>query len=709
MPATERTLVTAALPYANGPLHFGHLAGAYFPSDMYVRFKRLRGESVLFVCGSDEHGVPIMISAEKEGVTPQAIVDRFHELNKSTFERLGISFDYYARTSSPVHHKTSQELFLTLYEKGFLIAREEPQLYDEDAKMFLPDRYVEGTCPVCSNPSARGDQCENCGTYLNQTELINPRSKITGNKPVVRATRHWYFALSKFQKPLEAFVESHKNDWREHVVQAARSWLKVGLNDRPITRDLDWGVQVPLEDAKGKVLYVWFDAPIGYISATKEGLDPAINPRAKDFTGIESDWRTWWQSEDTKWVCFLGKDNIVFHTILFPAMLQAHNEASSERKYILPENVAANEFMNLQGQKLSKSRGWVIEPHEYLDRFAAEPYAADILRYTFATTFPEQKDSDFYWKDFQAHTNNELADILGNLVNRVLTFVERNFENRVPGTLAAVKDHELLASFKTEAAQIADLYERTKLRDASQRTMDLARLTNKFFNDAEPWKLIKQDKEKAGEVMRVCLEAIRALGVYFSPITPRAAEAIHGMLAYDGATETWDTANSAKLVDGAALGKSSILFRKIEDEVVEAEVKRMEEMQARVIAQESSEKKEIAAAAPAVDALISIDDFKRIQLKTAKVLEAERVPKSKKLLKLQITIGTEQRQIVAGIGEKYTPEELVGKTVVVVANLKAAKLMGNESQGMLLAVNDASGVVSLITPERDSFEGLEVR
>jgi methionyl-tRNA synthetase len=708
MPA-KRTLVTAALPYANGPLHFGHLAGAYFPSDMYVRFKRLRGERVFFVCGSDEHGVPIMISAEKEGVSPQAIVDRFHSLNKSTFDRLGISFDYYARTSSAVHRETSQEIFLTLYEKGFLIAKEEPQLYDEDAKMFLPDRYVEGTCPVCSNPSARGDQCENCGTYLNQTELINPRSKITGNKPVVRATKHWYFALSKFQKSLEAFVDSHTGDWRDQVVQAARSWLKMGLNDRPITRDLDWGVPVPLDDAKGKVLYVWFDAPIGYISATKEGLDSKINPHAKDFTGEESDWRTWWQSDETEWVCFLGKDNIVFHTILFPAMLQGYNEAKSGPKYILPSNVAANEFMNLQGQKLSKSRGWVIEPHDYLDRWSEAPFAADMLRYTFATTFPETKDSDFYWKDFQAHTNNELADILGNLVNRVLTFVDRNFENRVPSSLVTVNDHALFLSFKSEAAEIAKLYDRTKLRDAAQRTMDLARLTNKFFNDAEPWKLIKQDKEKAAEVMRVCLEAIRALAVYFSPIIPKAAEAMNAMLAYDASQETWDNAANAKLSDGATLGKSSILFKKIEDEVVEAEVKRMEEMQARVNAQESTEKKAVAAAEPALDALISIDDFKRIQLKTAKVLEAERVPKSKKLLKLQITIGTEQRQIVAGIGEKYTPEELIGKTVVVVANLKPAKLMGNESQGMLLAVNDASGVVSLITPERDSVEGSEVR
>jgi methionyl-tRNA synthetase len=703
MPDFKRTLITAALPYANGPLHFGHLAGAYLPADMYARFKRLRGEEVLFICGSDEHGVPITISAEKEGVTPQAIVDRFHELNKRTFERLGISFDHYARTSSKTHRETSQAFFLDLYNNGFLIAKDEPQLYDEQAKMFLPDRYVEGTCPVCSNPDARGDQCENCGTYLNQTELINPRSKITGNKPVIRATKHWYFALSKFQGKLEEYIESHP-DWKDNVLQGARSWLKAGLHDRPITRDLDWGVPVPLPDANGKVLYVWFDAPIGYISATKEwatsqlGLEPgARNP--------EPDWREWWQSDDSRWICFLGKDNIVFHTILFPAMLMAHNEGGTTPKYNLPDNVPANEFMNLQGQKLSKSRGWVIEPHDYLDRWKDVPFAADMLRYTFATTLPEQKDSDFYWKDFQAHTNNELADILGNLVNRVLTFVERNFENKVPAYSKDVASVPLLKLFGAEAIEIAALYERFKLREATQRTMDLARNANKYFNDEKAWTLIKTDKLAAGEIMRVCLEAIRAIAVYIRPILPETSVAIFEMLNNDGRTETWDNAYSPKLTSGASLGTPTILFKKIEDEVVEHEVKLMEEMQARVNGIKEAEVVE----APKPDTLITIDDFKRIKLRTAKVIEAERVAKSKKLLKLQILVGAEQRQIVAGIGEKYTPEEMVGKTIVVVANLQPAKLMGNESQGMLLAVNDANGVVSLVTSERESGDGLEVR
>src|SRR5581483_9893734 len=458
MPNFERTLITAALPYANGPLHIGHLAGCYLPADLYARFKRLDGKRVLFICGSDEHGVPITISADKENVSPQVIVDRFHALNKTSFERLGISFDYYARTTSPVHRETSQEFFLTLYRGGFLLPREEPQLYDEKAKMFLPDRYVEGTCPVCSNPNARGDQCENCGTYLNQTELIDPRSKVTGTKPVVRPAKHWYFALSRFQGPLERYIESHRGDWKDNVLQAARSWLKAGLQDRPITRDLSWGVPVPLEGAEGKVLYVWFDAPIGYISATKEAVP-------------SEDWRTWWQNDATQWIAFLGKDNIVFHTILFPAMLSAHNEADGTHRYILPDNVPANEWMNLEGQKLSKSRGWTVELHEIIER-----YPADVIRYAFATMLPEQKDSDFAWKEFQARVNNELADIFGNFANRVLTFAKRNFENKIMGNRNELdtEGKALLSRFGEEANGIAQNYERFRLREAVMGTMDLA-------------------------------------------------------------------------------------------------------------------------------------------------------------------------------------------------------------------------------------------
>ncbi len=674
----KRTLVTAALPYANGPIHIGHLAGVYVPADMYVRYKRLKGEEILFICGSDEHGVPITISADKEKVTPKAIVDRYHELNKKSFERLGISFDYYGRTSSEEHRKVSQEFFLHLLENGFIDTKEEPQLYDEEAKMFLPDRYVEGTCPVCSNPDARGDQCDNCGTYLNQTELINPRSKVSGSKPVVRPTKHWYFKLSAFQKDLENFIESYAGKWRDTVVQQARSWLKSGLQDRPITRDLDWGVPVPLEGAAGKVLYVWFDAPIGYVTATKEHLP--------------DNWQYWWaEDKDLEWLCFLGKDNIVFHTIMFPAMQMGYNKDGSFT-YRLTTNVPANEFMNLEGRKLSKSRGWTIEPHEILDR-----YDADIIRYTIACNLPESKDSDFSWKDLQAHTNNELADILGNYANRTLTFVKNNFDGKVPD---AASDEQYLNSIGEAAKEIGSLYEKCRLREATAATFDIIRSANKYFNDHEPWKLIKSNRDDAAKVLRTCLEVLRAVSTYIAPILPNTSDRINGMLSIPAGKITWDNAHLALLTGHAPLGEIKVLFPKLENEQIEAELTRMQEM---------ATKAEQQTAPVVSNAKITIDDFKKIKLKTAKVLEAEAVPKSKKLLKLQVAVGDERRQIVAGIAEKYTPESIVGKTIVIVANLESAKLMGIESQGMLLAVNDDKGVVSLITSEKESSDGLEVR
>jgi methionyl-tRNA synthetase len=693
MPNFKRTLITAALPYANGPLHIGHLAGCYLPADLYARYKRLAGDEVLFICGSDEHGVPITISADKEKVSPQDIVDRFHYLNKASFEKLGISFDYYARTTSPVHRETSQEFFLTLHNGGFLVPREEPQLYDEIAKMFLPDRYVEGTCPVCSNPSARGDQCENCGTYLNQTDLIDPRSKVSGSKPVVRPTKHWYFALSRFQKELEQYIESHRDDWKENVLQAARSWLKSGLQDRPITRDLTWGVPVPLAGAEGKVLYVWFDAPIGYISATKEAVK-------------DESWRKWWQDDTTQWITFLGKDNIVFHTILFPAMLLAHNEADKNHRYILPENVPANEWMNLEGEKFSKSRGFTVELHEIATR-----YPADVIRYAFATMIPEQKDSDFQWKEFQARANNELADIFGNFANRVLTFASKHFENKIMGNRKEldVEGQALLDGFGVRAKEIAGMYERFRLRDATAATMDLARSANKYFNDAAPWKLIKEDKDHAAQVIRSCLEAVRALAVYFAPITPNASASLLKTLGVNAIEEHWSNAHEAKLHGQTELGPIEILFPKIEDETVTEEIKRLETMAEGVATREVVAAVTNKSVVTQESGLITIDDFKKIKLRTAKIVEAERVPKSKKLIKLQIVLGEEKRQIVAGIGEKFTPEELIGKTIVVVANLQPAKLMGQESNGMLLAVNDESGAVSLITGDRESASGLEVR
>ncbi len=735
MPDFKRTLITAALPSVNAPLHIGHLAGCYIPADLFARYKRLTGEDVLFICGSDEHGAAITISAEKEGVPPRVVVDRNHALAKSSFEKLGMSFDYYARTSSDVHRETAQAFFLDLYNGGFLVPHDAPQFYDEQAQMFLPDRYVTGTCPVCSNPDARGDQCENCGTYLNQTELINPRSSVTGSKPVVRATKHWYFALSRFQQQLETWIESHQSGWKDNVLQGARSWLKAGLHDRAITRDMTWGIPVPLEGAEGKVLYVWFDAPIGYISATKESLDPINNPGIRYAAEDTADWRTWWQDSETRWIAFLGKDNIVFHTIVFPAMLMAHNESTSVGRapspdaprsgYILPENVPANEFMNLESQKLSKSRGWVIELHEILER-----YPSDVIRYALATMMPEQKDSDFQWKEFQARINNELADIFGNFANRVLTFASRNFENKIMGNRKELDDagNALLAAFGVRANEIATLYERFRLREATSETMDLARMANKYFNDAEPWKLAKENKEEAAKVIRTCLEALRALAVYFAPITPTASASIMNTLGHGFTEETWANAHEPKLHGQTELGPIGILFSKIEDEMVESELVRLRTMAVEAAARSGAARggaaRGGAVAAPTAVAkassdgkgnpaatgseLITIDDFKKIKLRTATVLEAERVPKSKKLIKLQISLGAdEKRQIVAGIGEKYAPEDLVGKTIVVVANLQPAKLMGNESNGMLLAVNDAKGVVTIVSPEAEA--GLEVR
>ncbi len=682
MSNNKRTLVTAALPYANGPIHVGHLAGVYIPADMYVRYMRLRygNDSVLFICGSDEHGVPITISAEKEGVTPKDIVDRYHTLNKSTFEKLGVSFDHYGRTSSDEHRTMSQHFFTTLLEHNALDAKEEPQLYDEKAKMFLPDRYVEGTCPVCSNPDARGDQCDNCGTYLNQTELINPRSKITGNKPIVRATKHWFFRLSNYQTFLEKWIEPKAGKWRDMVVQQTRSWLKAGLNDRPITRDLDWGVPVPLADANGKVLYVWFDAPIGYITATKEHLP--------------NDWQSWWKDdENLDWVCFLGKDNIVFHTIMFPAMLEAYNDAKTGFTYKLPTNVPANEFMNLEGRKLSKSKGWAIEPHEILDR-----YDPDLIRYAIACNLPESKDSDFSWKDFQAHINNELADILGNYANRVLTFVKNNFDGKIPN---ADVDASFLNEYSVLGSQLASHYEAFQLREATSVSIDFARKANKYFNDSAPWKQIKTDKASAEKIMRTCLEALRAMTIYLQPLLPNTCAKIASMLAIELSSD-WNIATMPSLTPGASIGEVGILFAKLEDSQMEAELKTMEEMSARYDTARAAEPKK------APD-LITIDDFKKIQLRTAIVLEAERVPKSKKLLRLQIEVGTERRQIVAGIAEKYKPEELIGKTIIVVANLQPATLMGNESNGMLLAVNDEKGIVTLVGPNSEAASGLEVR
>ncbi|MEW5798778.1 MAG: methionine--tRNA ligase [Bacteroidota bacterium] len=680
----KRILVTAALPYANGVIHLGHLAGCYLPADIYVRYQRLQRRDVLFICGSDEHGVAITISAEKEKITPKEIIDRYHALNKEAFERFGMSFDNYSRTSLPIHHETSKEFFLDLLRKGFLVTKEEDQFFDAEANMFLPDRYVEGTCPNCGYDKARGDQCDNCGKYYNQLELKNPKSLITGKIPTVKKTKHWYFKLGSFQKQLEHYVEGHAHEWKDNVLQQTRSWLKEGLQDRAVTRDLTWGIPVPLEDAKGKVIYVWLEAVLGYISSTKEW---AIN------IGQAEKWKEYWQDRGTRYIAFLGKDNIVFHTIVFPAELMAAGG------YILPDNVPANEFFNLEGEKFSKSRGHTIDLIDVLKR-----YPVDLFRYTIATNLPENKDSDFYWKDFQAKTNNELADIFGNFINRTLTFVAKNFANVVPKLgMLSKRDKEMISYLQQSPKAVADLIEQFKFRDATMEIMNVARAANKYFNDSEPWKTLKSDPEQCATTLNICLNVVRSLAILFSPVIPTTTEKVWRMLNVQShiKAEQWNNAGELLLPDGHQLGQSEILFTKLEDSIIEQELAKLKtggETSPAVSANHSPLKPQI-----------TYDDFAKIDFRTARVIAAEPVPKSKKLLKLQIDLGFEQRQIVAGIAEKIAPEQLVGKTIIVVANLAPAKLMGVESNGMLLATAADGENFALLTTSQTVESGVGIK
>lgn len=725
-------LITAALPYANGYLHLGHIAGAYLPADLYARFLRLSGERVLFVCGSDEHGVAITIRAEQEGKTPQQIVDHYHAANRDAFAAFGISFDVYGRTSSPVHHRLAQEWFLDFYHRGLLDEREELQFYDDQAGMFLPDRYVEGTCPFCGYDRARGDQCEQCGAYYNQLDLKNPRSLISGKPPSVRPTKHWYFRLSHFQQALEQYIGAHEHDWKENVLQQVRAWLKQGLGDRAITRDLRWGVPVPLPNAEGKVLYVWFEALLGYISATQQWAHERGEPDA---------WQRWWlqtETVETYYAAFIGKDNIVFHTLMFPAMLMARGG------YILPANVPANEFLNLEGQKFSKSRHWSIDLRDALTDFP-HPNHRDALRYTLAMNFPEMRDADFTWSDFQARTNNELAAIVGNYANRVLAFITRNFDGRVPTldrddrefperwrrlaeqalTMLPSKRRELVATatehFSAEERAIiaalinateviAKNYRAFRFRDAVSETMNLARAANKFFNDAAPWKTLTEHPARCSRTIYACMQVLRALGIALAPVTPHLAEQIQRLCGiekpYAGQVNhgaegknVWTTIPLPLVAEGTPIGKPERLIEPISDEQIAAE---------RAKLGAPAQPKENTAADSATRPLVTIDDFARIELRTARILSAERVPKSQKLVKLIIDLGAEQRQIVAGIGKHYAPEDLVGLDVIVVANLQPARLMGIESQGMLLAVNDGEQVV-LVSPRGQVRPGSVVR
>lgn len=691
MNSTQRILVTAALPYANGPIHLGHLAGAYLPADIYVRFQRLRARDVLFICGSDEHGVAITLSADKERASAQSIVDRYHAMNKAAFEQFGVSFDNYSRTSLPLHHRTALEFFLAFYRGGVLREKKEQQFYDQKAGMFLPDRYVAGTCPVCGNTDARGDQCERCGTFLDPMQLKDPRSSITGETPVVRETTHLYFPLGEYQKRLEAYIREcdAREPWKENVLQYCRGWFKEGLQDRAVTRDLEWGVKIPIPGYENKVMYVWFDAVLGYVSSTIEWAQR---------TGRADAWKEYWLSPGTKYVAFIGKDNVVFHTIVFPAMLMAWNDMNPAQQYVLPANVPANEFLNFEGQKFSKSRGWGIDVQDFLARYPTDP-----LRYYLAVNLPEYRDSDFTWRDFQAKNNNELADILGNFVNRTLAFAARTFENTVPKHASPDGiDREILDLLKQTPGKVAALWEQYRFRDGLMEVMNLARGANKYFNDSEPWKTAKTNPERCATTINLSVQVARALAILMSPVIPGSCERIWRMLRLEGevAGQRWESAGERAVPAGHRLGSAEILFTKIEDDVIEKEIQSLGQIP--VPAPE-------AGPSPQERPRITIEEFKKVDLRVAKVLECEKVPKSEKLLKLQVEIGDQRRQILAGIAQHYQPVDLVGKLVVVVFNLQPAKLMGQESQGMLLAASDEAGRLVFVSPSAEIQSGAVIR
>ena len=674
----KRTLITTALPYANGPVHIGHLAGVYIPADIYARYLRLKGEEVLMIGGSDEHGVPITIRAQKEGITPQDVVDRYHAIIKDGFERLGITHDIYSRTSSATHHEHASEFFRKLYDKGEFIEKTSQQYYDEQANQFLADRYITGTCPHCNNERAYGDQCESCGTSLAPTDLINPKSAITGNTPVLRETKHWYLPLDKYESFLREWIlEGHK-EWKSNVYGQCKSWLDMGLQPRAVSRDLDWGIPVPVEGAEGKVLYVWFDAPIGYISNTKELLPDT--------------WEAWWKSEDTKLVHFIGKDNIVFHCIVFPAMLKA------EGSYILPENVPANEFLNLEGDKISTSRNWAVWLHEYLDEF---PGKQDVLRYVLTANAPETKDNDFTWKDFQARNNNELVAIYGNFVNRALVLTNKYFEGKVPA-LGELTDYdkETIAEVQAIKATIEKELDTYHFREALKTAMNLARIGNKYLADTEPWKLAKTDMSRVATILNIALQITANLTIVFSPFLPFSSEKLLRMLDVNEAF-SWDSLGSMDLLSvGHQIATAELLFEKIEDSTIEAQI---EKLQATKAANELAERK-----AEPIAQDIQFDDFLKLDIRVGTVLECSKVPKADKLLQFKIDDGLGGRTIVSGIAKHYQPEELIGKQVCFIANLPPRKLKGIESQGMILSAEDLDGSLRLISPSVEVSPGSKV-
>jgi methionyl-tRNA synthetase len=685
----KRYLITAALPYANGAVHIGHLAGVYVPADIYVRYLRMRGRDVRFICGSDEHGVPITIKAKQQNMTPQQVVDKYHQVIKDSFAGLGISFDIYSRTSSATHHKTASEFFKKLYEEGKFIEKESEQYYDEENKQFLADRYITGTCPKCGNENAYGDQCEKCGSTLSPTELINPKSALSGNPPIMKKTSHWYLPLDQYEPWLREWILEQHKKWKVNVYGQCKSWLDGGLQPRAVSRDLDWGVPVPVEGAEGKVLYVWFDAPIGYISNTIE-----LMPET---------WQDWWKNDETKLVHFIGKDNIVFHCIVFPSMLKAYGDG-----YILPENVPANEFLNLEGNKISTSRNWAVWLHEYLEEF---PGQEDVLRYVLCANAPETKDNDFTWKDFQTRNNSELVAIFGNFVNRAVVLTHKYFGGLVPqNTKPATIDSEVLSQIQIIKSEIEENLENYKFREALKSAMNLARLGNKYLTDTEPWSLAKSDMERVASIMNVSLQICASLAIAFEPFMPHTSAKLAKMLNFT--ENTWERLGETELlVAGHKIEQATLLFSKIEDSVVEAQVAKLEATKAANEAATAAEAPVSEPAAAVIEAAkdeCTFDDFMKMDIRTATVLEAERVPKTDKLLKLTIDTGLDTRTIVSGIAEYYTPEEMIGKQISILANLAPRKIKGIESRGMILMAKEANGKMKIVSPEERLSNGATI-
>ncbi|MGI6479282.1 MAG: methionine--tRNA ligase [Salinivirgaceae bacterium] len=673
----KRYLITSALPYANGPVHIGHLAGVYVPADIYVRYLRLRGRDVIFIGGSDEHGVPITIKARSEGVTPQDVVDKYHAMIKDSFKRFGISFDIYSRTSNKIHHETASEFFKKLYDEGKFITQTSEQYYDPEAKQFLADRYITGTCPKCSNEAAYGDQCEKCGSSLNATDLINPKSTISGAKPIMKETTHWYLPLNEYEPWLREWIlEGHK-EWKSNVYGQCKSWIDGGLQPRAVSRDLDWGVPLPIEGVSGKVLYVWFDAPIGYISATKE---------------LTPDWEKYWKDKETKLVHFIGKDNIVFHCIIFPSMLKA------EGTYILPDNVPANEFLNLEGDKISTSKNWAVWLHEYLDDFKGKE---DVLRYVLTANAPETKDSDFTWADFQARNNNELLAIYGNFVNRSLVLTHKYFEGVVPPVLEVTDyDNEIIREMGEVRGKVEHALENYRFREALQEAMNLARIGNKYLTEAEPWKLFKTEPSRVATILNISLQITAGLTIILEPFLPFSSEKLRKMLNTERLC--WEKAGLTDLLPiGHKINEPELLFEKIEDSVIEAQINRLKNIKTQNQVQNAT----VAEQLPSV----TFDDFTKMDIRVGKILQAEKVAKTKKLMKLLIDTGVDQRTVVSGIAEYFEPEDVIGKQVSILINLEPLEIRGIQSQGMILMAENADGRLTFVSPQTEVKNGSTIK